>query len=45
MKIAKRIVLIIVLFVLLITGASSIVITKENEYSLVRQFGKIDHVV
>ena len=45
MKIAKRIVLIIVLLVLLITGASSIVITKENEYSLVRQFGKIDHVV
>ena len=45
MKIAKRILLIIVLFVLLITGASSIVITRENEYSLVRQFGKIDHVV
>lgn len=45
MKIAKRVILIIVLFVLLITGASSIVITKENEYSLVWQFGKIDHVV
>lgn len=45
MKIAKRIVLIIVLLALLITGASSIVVTKENEYSLVRQFGKIDHVV
>lgn len=26
-------------------GASSIVITKENEYSLIRQFGKIDHVI
>ena len=45
MKIAKRIVLVIVLLVLLVTGASSIVITRENEYSLVRQFGKIDHVV
>lgn len=45
MKIAKRVVLIAVLFVLVIAGASSIVITKENEYSLVRQFGKIDHVV
>lgn len=45
MKIAKRVVLIVVLFLLLITGASSIVITQENEYSLIRQFGKIDHVV
>lgn len=45
MKIAKRVLLIAVLFVLLIAGASSIVITRENEYSLVRQFGKIDHVV
>ena len=45
MKIAKRIVLVIVLLVLVVTGASSIVITRENEYSLVRQFGKIDHVV
>lgn len=45
MKIAKRIFLIAILFVLLVAGASSIVITRENEYSLVRQFGKIDHVV
>lgn len=45
MKIAKRIVLVIVLLVLVVTGASSIVITRENEYSLVRQFGKIDHVM
>lgn len=43
MKIAKRVLLIVVLFVLLVAGASSIVITRENEYSLVRQFGKIDH--
>ncbi len=45
MKAAKKVTLIIALFLLLITGASSIVITNENEYSLVRQFGKIDHVV
>ena len=45
MKIAKRILLIVVVFVLAVAGVSSIVITRENEYSLVRQFGKIDHVV
>lgn len=45
MKSLKKIVLIAILFLLLITGMSSIVITQENEYSLVRQFGKIDHVV
>ncbi len=45
MKIAKRALLIAVLFVLLVAGAGSIVITGENAYSLVRQFGKIDHVV
>lgn len=45
MKSLKKIALIAILFLLLITGISSIVITQENEYSLVRQFGKIDHVV
>ena len=45
MKSFKKIALIIAVFVLLILGASSIVITQENEYSLIRQFGKIDHVV
>lgn len=45
MKTVKKIFLIFVLFLLLIVGASGIVITNENEYSLVRQFGKIDHVV
>ncbi len=45
MKIAKRVLLIVVLFVLLVAGASSIVITRENEYSLVRQFGKVNRVV
>lgn len=45
MKTVKRVTLAVVLFVLLMVGASSIVITQENEYSLVRQFGKIDHVI
>lgn len=41
----KKFILIVVVFLLLITGASSIVVTRENEYSLVRQFGRVDHVV
>ena len=45
MKIIRRTLLVIILFFLLIAGASSIVITQENEYSLIRQFGRIDHVV
>ena len=45
MKTMKKIILIVVVFLLLITGASSIVVTRENEYSLVRQFGRVDHVV
>lgn len=40
----KKIAIVFVLAVLLIVGSSSIVITQENEYSLIRQFGKIDHV-
>lgn len=45
MKTLKRILITVILFAALIIGASSIVVTKENEYSLIRQFGKIDHVV
>ncbi len=41
-KIISGLVFLIVLF---IVGSSSIVITQENEYSLVRQFGRINHVV
>ena len=40
MKIAKKVLLTVLLLVILITGASSIVITRENEYSLIRQFGR-----
>ncbi len=45
MKTFKNIFIVIVLFVLLIVCSSSIVITYENEYSLIRQFGRVDHVV
>ena len=45
MNIIKRTGLIVLLLALLIVGASCIVITDENEYSLIRQFGRVDHVV
>ncbi len=45
MKTVKKIGLIIVAFLIFILVESSFVVTYEDEYSLVRQFGKIDHVV
>ena len=45
MKTIKRIVLAVIFLALLVVGASSIVITQENAYSLIRQFGRVDHVV
>lgn len=45
MKIIRRTALIIVIIALLVLGTSGIVVTTENEYSLIRQFGKVDHVV
>ena len=45
MKIIKKIGLALLLLILLTVGAGSLVITNENEYSLIRQFGKVDHVV
>ena len=45
MKTIKKTLLVIILFAALILGTSSIVVTYENEYSLIRQFGKINHVV
>ncbi|MDE5892052.1 MAG: protease modulator HflC [Acetatifactor sp.] len=45
MKIAKSATLIIIISVLLFIGANCLVITNENQYSLIRQFGKVDHVV
>ena len=45
MKTLRKAFLVILLFAALIIGTSSIVVTQENEYSLIRQFGKVDHVV
>ncbi|MBR1931589.1 MAG: protease modulator HflC [Lachnospiraceae bacterium] len=45
MKKAKRVSIFVLIVAALIIGASSIVITQENEYSLIRQFGRVDHVV
>ena len=35
----------IVAFLLILTFASSVVVTQENEYTLIRQFGKVDRVI
>lgn len=45
MKTFKKVIIAAAVLVLLIIGSSCIVVTQENEYSLIRQFGKIDHVV
>ena len=45
MKIVRRVALVVILLAAIVVGSSSIVITNENEYSLIRQFGKVDHVV
>ena len=45
MKAFKKAIIIIVLFAALIIGASGIVITYEDEYKLVRQFGEISYVI
>ncbi len=45
MKTLKKTFLVILLFAALMLGTSSIVVTYEDEYSLIRQFGKVDHVV
>lgn len=45
MKTGKKIFLAFVILLFVIIGSSCFVVTNEDEYSLVRQFGKIDHVV
>lgn len=37
--------LIFIAVVLVFIGSSAAVVTRENEYTLIRQFGKIDHIV
>ena len=44
-KTIRNTILIIFLFFLCITAYSSVVITEEGEYTLVRQFGKVDYVI
>lgn len=45
MKTAKKVFLIIGIFVILLIGSSCLVVTQENEYTLIRQFGAIERVV
>jgi membrane protease subunit HflC len=44
-KYVKRAILAAVVLIVLLIGASSIVVTEANQYSLIRQFGKIRKVV
>lgn len=44
MKANKKILLGVIAAIAVILAASSVVITNENEYKLIRQFGKVSHV-
>lgn len=44
MKRAGKLIGIVAIVFLLFLGFSSLVITREDEYTVIRQFGKIDHV-
>ena len=43
-KTTKRIVIGVAAFVAVICGLSSLVVTKENEYTLIMRFGKINNI-
>ena len=43
-KTTKRIVIGVAAFVAVICGLSSLVVTKENEYTLIMRFGKISSI-
>lgn len=45
MKSFGKIFIIVALFALILVGSSGLVVTYEDEYSLIRQFGRVDHVV
>ena len=45
MKQVRNIFLAVIVVLLLAVGSSSCVVTYENQYSIIRQFGKIDHVI
>lgn len=44
-KKGKGIFVILILAILAVAGANSIVITKENQYKLIRQFGRVERVI
>lgn len=44
-KKGKGIIVFLLLIVLVVVGANSIVITKENQYKLIRQFGRVERVI
>ena len=43
-KAVGKVFTVIIIFAAVFLGLSSLVITRENEYKVIRQFGKIDHV-
>lgn len=43
-KVFSKVFVTVLVVVALFLGLSSLVVTKENEYKVIRQFGKIDHV-
>lgn len=44
-KKGKGILALFLLFVLIVVGANSLVITKANQYKLIRQFGRVERVI
>lgn len=44
-KSRKGVFLILILFVFIVVGSNSMIITKENQYKLVRQFGRVQRVI
>lgn len=44
-KKGKGIVVFLLFIALIVVGANSIVITKENQYKLIRQFGRVERVI
>lgn len=41
----KGILILFIVFAILVVGGNSIVITKENQYKLIRQFGRVQRVI
>ncbi|KAB1440113.1 protease modulator HflC [Candidatus Galacturonibacter soehngenii] len=45
MKKIKKIGIVVIAFMLVIVASSSVVVTAENEFKLIRRFGKVDRVI